>query len=126
MLQAALADCLFLDFLPFPQNDFVPSEVDIGGRDVVQTLVVALVVVVIDEGPDLTFEIARQIVIFQQHPVFHRLMPASPLPGSACLHAREEHLVDGRGFVRELISGLDHHIIGCRDQVGCFQNEVCR
>ena len=50
MLQAALADCLFLDLLPFPENGFVPTKVDVSQCDVVQALVVPLVVVVIDEG----------------------------------------------------------------------------
>ena len=57
MLQATLLDCLFLDLLPFPENGFVATEVDVCGCDVVQALVVTLVVVVFDEGPDLAFEI---------------------------------------------------------------------
>ena len=76
MLQASVSDCLFFDLLPFSQDDFVAPEVDVSGCDVVQTLVVALVVVVVDEGADLTFKIAGQIVVLQQHPVFHGLMPA--------------------------------------------------
>ena len=49
-----------LSFDPFSlfQNDFVTTEVDIGWRDIVQALVIALVIVVIDEGFDLSFEIA--------------------------------------------------------------------
>ena len=37
---------------------------------------VALVVIVIDEGLDLTFEIAWQVIVFQQNTVLHSLMPA--------------------------------------------------
>jgi len=58
MLQAALSDCLFLDLSPFPDEGFVASEVDFSVCDVVQVLLVALVVLVIDEGPNLVFEIA--------------------------------------------------------------------
>ena len=58
MLQAALLDCLFLDFFPFPEYSFVAAEVDVGGCDVVQALVVSLVVVVFDEATDLTFQVA--------------------------------------------------------------------
>ena len=76
MLQAALLDCLFLDFFPFPEYGFVAAEVDVGGCDVVQALVVSLVVVIFDEGPDLALKITGQVVIFQQNPVFHGLMPA--------------------------------------------------
>ena len=83
MLQAAFLDCLFLDLLPFSQNGFVTPEVEVSGRDVFQALVVALVVVILDEGPDLAFEIAGQIVVFQQDPVLHRLMP--PLDFALCL-----------------------------------------
>jgi len=57
MLQAALSDRQFLDLLPFSQNGFVPYKIDVSGCDVVQALVVALVVVVVDEGPDLLLEI---------------------------------------------------------------------
>ena len=46
-----------LPFDPFSlfQNGLVTSEVDIGGCDVVDALVVALMIVVIDEGFDLGF-----------------------------------------------------------------------
>ena len=76
MLQAAVSDCLFLDLLPLSQDCFVAPEVDVSRRDVVQALVVALVVVIVDEGPDLAFEIAGQIEILQQNPVLHRLVSA--------------------------------------------------
>ena len=79
MLQAPMFECLSLD--PFSSFDDggSPAEVGIGGCDVVEALVVALVVVMLDEGLDLLFEIARQEVILQQHTVFERLMPALDL-----------------------------------------------
>jgi len=58
MLQAAVLDCQFLDLSPFPKDGLVASEVDVGGCDVVQALVITLVVVVIDEGPDLAINVA--------------------------------------------------------------------
>ena len=67
MLQAALSDCLFLDLFPFSQNGFVASEVDVGRCDVVQALVVALIVVVIDEGFDLGLKITRSPATHAQH-----------------------------------------------------------
>ena len=76
MLQAALPDCQFPDLFAFSDDGLAAPEADVGGCDVAQALVVALVVVVIDEGPDLAFKIAGQIVVFQQNPVLHRLMPA--------------------------------------------------
>ena len=75
MLQAALLDCPFLDPFPFSENGFVATEVDVGRCDVVQALVVALVVVVIDEGPDLAFEITGYVVVLEQNPVLHGLVP---------------------------------------------------
>ncbi len=57
------------------QNGFVPAEVDIGGCDVVQ----ALVVVVVDEGFNLRFEIGGQEVVFEQNAVHQSLMPAFDL-----------------------------------------------
>ncbi len=48
MLQAALSDCLFLDLFPFFENGFVTPEVDIGRCDIVDALVIALLIVVID------------------------------------------------------------------------------
>ena len=76
MLQAALLDCLFLDPLPFPENGFVAAEVDVSGCDVVEALVVALVVVILDKSLNLAFEIAWQIIVFQQNTVLHGLMPS--------------------------------------------------
>ena len=40
-------------------------EVDIGRREVAETFMVAAVIVVTDEVVDLSFEIARQIVVFE-------------------------------------------------------------
>lgn len=34
------------------------------------------VIVIVHEGIDVGLEVARQIVVLQQHPVLHRLMPA--------------------------------------------------
>jgi len=59
MVQAAVMDGQFIDLLPPFDNGGVAPEVGVGGRDVVQALVVAVVVVLIDEGADLVFEIAR-------------------------------------------------------------------
>ena len=48
-------------FDPFSSFDgFSPSEVGVGGRDVVQALMVALVIIVLDERFDLMFEVSRQ------------------------------------------------------------------
>ena len=64
MLQAAFSDCLFLDLLSHFQDLCASSVIDVGGYQVVQALVVAMVVVVVDESADLTFQITGQEVVF--------------------------------------------------------------
>ena len=54
-------------------------EVDIGWRQIVDALVVAQVIVVGDEGFDLSLELAGQIVVLQQDAVLERQMPALDL-----------------------------------------------
>jgi len=78
-MQASRFKCPSFDPFSLLQNGFVASEVDVGGRYVVQALMVALVVVVIDEGVDLGFEITRQEVIFEQDAVLQSLMPTFDL-----------------------------------------------
>ena len=74
MAQAAFLDRQFFDLLP-PFNDGrVTPEVDIGGRNVAKALVVAMVVVMLDEGPDLVFEIAGQVIVLEENPVLEGLM----------------------------------------------------
>jgi len=57
----------------------IPPEVDVGGRQVADALVIAQAIVVGDEGRDLGFEIARQVIVFEQDAVLERLMPALDL-----------------------------------------------
>ena len=79
MLQAPVLDGLWFDPLPFQQDGLAAPEVDIGGREVIQALVVAPVVVVLDEGAELGFEITGQIIVLEQDPVLQRLVPALDL-----------------------------------------------
>ncbi len=79
MVQAAVLDGQFFDLFPPFDDGCVTSEVGVGWCDVANALVVAVVIVKIDEGTDLVFEVARQIVVFQQDPVLQRLMPALDL-----------------------------------------------
>ena len=58
MEQASFLDSAFFDFgSPFDDGCIAP-EVGISGRDVIDALVVAVIVVVVDEFADLVFEIA--------------------------------------------------------------------
>jgi hypothetical protein len=72
--QAAVGDGLSFDPFPFDQNGLATSEIDVGGRQIADAFVIAQVIVVSDEGLDLGFEIARQVIVFDT--VLERLMPA--------------------------------------------------
>lgn len=65
-------------FDPFSlfQNGFTAPEVDIGRGEVLQALVIAPVVVMIDKGIDLMPEITGQVVVFQQDAVLQGLVPS--------------------------------------------------
>ena len=52
----------------------------------------ALVVVMLDEGPDLRFEIAGQEVVFQQDAVLHGLVPALDLALGLGVEGRTAHV----------------------------------
>lgn len=65
MLQAAALDRHFLNRFLCSDDGFVTSEIDVIGCDVAQALVVALVVAIVDEGPNLAFKIAGQVVDLQ-------------------------------------------------------------
>ena len=53
MLQAPLFDGLSLDPFSLQQDGLAAPEVDVGGREIVETLMIAHVVVALDEGLDL-------------------------------------------------------------------------
>jgi hypothetical protein len=77
--QASAVDGLSFDPFPFQQDGLAPAEVDIDRGEVGDGLVVSQVVLVGDEGGDLGFKIAGQIVVLQQDAVLERLMPALDL-----------------------------------------------
>lgn len=76
MFQAAFLDCQFFDLSPFCDDVLISPQVNIRRGDVSKALVISLVVVIIDEGSDLLLKLARHVIIFQQHTVFHGLVPA--------------------------------------------------
>ena len=58
MLQASVGNRVSLDPLSFCQDTGAAPEVDVGWGEIVDALVVTAVVVVVDEGGDLGFEVA--------------------------------------------------------------------
>jgi hypothetical protein len=86
---AILGDDSF-DPFSFHHDGLSASEADVS----VRLLRLSAVVVVIDEGVDLGFQVARQIIVFKQDAVFERLVPAldlalrGPLPSARPAHER--------------------------------------
>ncbi len=65
MLQAAILDCSSLDPFSIDQDFLATPEVDVSWFKIVQALMIAPMIVVLDELFDIGFEIAWQIVVFQ-------------------------------------------------------------
>lgn len=63
VLHAPLFHGRAFGFRPIEQDRLSASGVDISGREVFQTLVIAPMVVVTDEGRDLVLQTARQEVV---------------------------------------------------------------
>ncbi len=79
VLQAPIFDGLSLDLFTLMDDGWCPAKVGVGRCNVAQALVVTLVIVVLDEGLDLGFEVAGKKVVFQQDAVFQGLVPALDL-----------------------------------------------
>ena len=79
MLQSSSFDGLSLDPFALKQDGLAASEVDVGGREVLQALVIATMIVVLDEAADVGFEIAGQVVVLEQDAVLESLVPAFDL-----------------------------------------------
>ena len=90
MLQAPMLDGLSLDPFTLLDDGWCPAEVGIGGRHVVQALVVTLVIVVLDERLDLGLEVAGQEVVLEQDAVLQGLTIARSFLGSGDGSARLE------------------------------------
>ena len=59
MLQSSEFDCVSFDPFTLKQDGLTAPKVDVGRRQVLQALMVAAVIVVLDEAIDVRFEIAR-------------------------------------------------------------------
>ena len=79
VLQAALRQGLAFDPFAFEEDGLVLAEVDVGRGKTIDALVMAAVIVVLDESCDLPFEVAWRIVVFQKNAVLLGLVPALDL-----------------------------------------------
>ena len=98
VVQAALSDGFSFNPFAFEQDGLAASEVDVGRCEIVEALVVSAMVVILDEGCDLGFEVFLEEVVFEQDAVLQRLVPALDLAlglGMAGCTARVIHAVVG-------------------------------
>ena len=65
MLQASVCDGLSFDPFPFGEDGLAAPDVDVRPRQVAQALVVAPLIVVGDEGANLSFEAAELVSVRQ-------------------------------------------------------------
>ena len=79
MVQTALSDCVLFDPVAFQQDGLALAEVDVGWGEIVEALLVSAMIVMLDEGRNLGFEVLLEEVVFQQDAVLQRLVPASDL-----------------------------------------------
>ena len=98
MVQAAVLAGQYFDPVPPFDDGDVAAEVGVDGRDVAEALVLAVVVIVLDESADLAFKVPRQIIVFQQDAVLQRLMPALDLALSLRVIRRAACVVHSLAF----------------------------
>ena len=80
MLQASILDGVSLSAGALGEDLMSATEVDIGRREIVDALVVAAMVIVLDEGFDLGLEVTKQVGVFQQNAFFRVWCQRSILP----------------------------------------------
>ena len=79
MLHAPIFDSLSFDPFSLLDDGLRPAEGGIGRCDVVQALMIARMVVMLDERFDLSFETAGEEIIFQKDAIIECVMPALEL-----------------------------------------------
>ena len=77
--QASVLNGVSFDPFSFQEDGLATSEVDVGGGEVGDALVVPQVIVVRDEVSDFSFEIAGQIIVLEQNAVLQGEMPTLDL-----------------------------------------------
>jgi hypothetical protein len=70
VLHSSVFDGLSFDPFALKQDGLAAPEVDVGRRQVLQALMVAVMIIVIDEAVDVRFEVTGQVVVLKQDAVF--------------------------------------------------------
>ena len=97
MKQASRFDGLSFDPFSLLQDGLALAVIDIGRGEVGQTLMIAMVVVMVDEGADLALQVAGHLVVFQQDAVLESLKPAFHDPAVHCAAMSREGSCLGSG-----------------------------
>lgn len=122
MLSATLLDGSSLD-LPSPLQDAGgASEVDVSGSDVVQALVIAAVIAVVDEVGDGALEVSGQVVVFEQDAALEREVPSLDLAlGHRVigLAARVPHAMRLEPF-GQIVGNVQRARVACAARRGLF------
>ena len=79
MLSASVLDGALLDLIAAFADAITLPEVDVGWRQIVQALMVAAMIVVLDEVGDGSLEVTGQLVVFKQDAALQREVPSLDL-----------------------------------------------
>jgi hypothetical protein len=111
--QAPMLDGFAFDPFSVFDDGRGPSEVGVGWCHIVEAFVIAPMVVVLDEGLDLAFEITGQEVIFEQDAVLERLMPSLDLALCLGMHGGAANMVHAIGMdvIRQILSDVTGPIV---------------
>lgn len=94
VVQAAFFDRVSFDPFAFEQDGLSASEVDVGGSEIVEALMVTAMIVMLDEGRNLGFKVLLEEVVFKQDAVLQRLVPAFKFPLRLRVAGSAVNLVD--------------------------------
>lgn len=79
MLSASLLDDAPLDVVASFEDARATLEVHISGCQIVQAFVITAVIVMVEQAGDGTFEVAGQVIVFEQDTALQREVPALDL-----------------------------------------------
>ena len=88
MVQAAVLDGLLFDAPPLSEDFLTATKVDVRRGEVADALVVAVVVVVVDQDIDCRFQFAVKEVVFQKDAALQDLVPAFDFALGLRMHGR--------------------------------------
>ena len=94
MVQAPQFDSASLDPFSLQQDGLASAEVNVRRRKIVEALMIAAMIVALDEGSDLGLEIAWEVVVLQQDAVLQRLVPAFDLALGLRMGGRAAGVID--------------------------------